>query len=50
MKVKLDARRKDVGVDLAEIDHILRRIECGHHVAAVAKRQIGQNVRALTAV
>ena len=45
----LDARREDVGVDVAEIDHVLCRIECGHQVAAVTEGEIGQNVRALTA-
>jgi hypothetical protein len=44
----LDARRSDVGVDAAEIDHVLRRIECRHHVATVADGEIGENVRALT--
>src|SRR5580693_7202795 len=35
--------------DAAEIDHVLRRIESGHPVAAVADGEIGENVRALTA-
>ena len=50
MKVKFwTPALSDVGVDVAEIDHVLRRIECGHPVAAVADGEIGQNVRALTA-
>ena len=50
MKVKFwDAGLGYVGVDVAEIDHVLRRIEIGHPVPAVADGEIGENVRGLTA-
>ena len=50
MKVKFwTPGREDVGVDAAEIDHVLRRIESGHQIAAIADGEIGENVRALTA-
>ena len=45
----LEAGLGDVGVDAAEIDDVLRRIESRHPVAAVADGEIGENVRALTA-
>ena len=49
MKVSLDASCKDIGVDGAEIDHVLGRIESGHQIAAIANGEIGENVGALPA-
>ena len=39
----------DVGVDAAEIDHVLGRIESRNHIAALANGEIGENIRTLTA-
>lgn len=35
----LDSGPRDIGVDAAEVNHVLRRIESGHPVAAVAESE-----------